>query len=235
MIALVAVVSALSLAGAGGETTYSQPAHLSAPLSAGGELEVDNTNGDVAIVRGGAGIVDIDAVKRAYAQDDLTGINVHVDAVGGAVKISTDYPSAWRGLHRVQRWVDYKIQVPIGTKVIVRLKYGDARVEGVAGPVDAQSKYGNVNVAGAHGEQSLATEYGDVSLAITAIDAAASISMRTTYGDVDLAMPAASAPNIAAVTRFGSLNNDFDANGRGPRVDVRTTFGDVNIRKETKL
>jgi len=231
MVALFAVIVALAFGGS--QTTYTQPWHQTAPLAAGGEIEVDNLYGDVVVERGPDGSVDIAAVKKAYRQGDLDGVGVHVDVVEGAVKVTTDYPSSWHFLHHVDRWVDYQIRVPAKTKVILRLKYGDGRVESVGGPVDAQTRYGDIEARNAGGDQYLITEYGDVKLSVVTSDGGHSVTARSTYGDIDVELPATSLPDIEANTRFGDVNNDFEQTAHaGPKVDLRTTFGDVTISKE---
>lgn len=232
MIALVAVVSALALSWIGHSDTYSEPWHQSVALAASGEVEIDNLYGDAHIEQGPAGSVEIDALKKANAPGDLSGIQIHVDAVQGAVKISTDYPASWRGLHRVERWVDYRIRVPHGTKVILRLKYGDGFISSVGGPVDAETRYGDMEVRGASGEDSVSSEYGDVALSVKGIGPLQHVTMHTVYGNVNLDLPPGSAPRVAARTKFGSVDNDFGtAQGTGPSIDLKTTFGDVTVRK----
>jgi hypothetical protein len=230
MIALVAVLSAVVV---DADPRYSEAWHQSVPLTAGGEVEIDDQYGDVTVTAGAPGTVQIDAVKRADSKGDLAAINVHVDRIEGAVKIVTDYPSQWRGLHRVQRWVDYRIAVPRGTKLILRQKYGEGRIVEVGGPVDAQTRYGDIAVTGEVGEAIVSTVYGDVSLSAARTGPNEHVSMRTTYGDVNVELPHGSKPHVDAVTRVGSISNDFKTDtGPGPRLDLKTTFGDVTVREE---
>jgi hypothetical protein len=231
MVAALAVVLALASSGSD-DSPYSQTIHQTAPLAAHGEMEVDDTFGDVRVSAGAAGTVDITAVKHADAQDRLDAIGVHVDTIDGAVKISTDFPAEWSGLHHHEQHVDYLIKVPTGTKVILRGKYGDGYVSGIGGPVDASSRYGDVEVDGAVGAQTLVSEYGDVTLSVASIQPTDAVTMSTTYGDVTLTLPSGATPAVHAVTRLGDVHDDFDVrSSNGPAVDLRTTFGDVDVRK----
>src|SRR5579863_1649985 len=228
MIAAIAVALALST-DVGYDDQYHETIHQTAPLAAGGEVEIDDTYGDVRVTRGASGTVDIRAVKSASEQSDLSQIDVHVDTIEGAVKITADFPADHTWFHDHQRSVDFDVAVPAGSKVILRMQYGDGSVSGVDGAVDASSRYGNVEATGAAGAQSLTTEYGDVRLSVDAISQSQAIIMHTTYGDVDLTLPANASPNIRAETHFGSVDNDFDASAAGPPVDLKTTFGDVDV------
>ena len=233
MIAALAVLLALS-ASHGSDAPYSQTVQASAPLAAGGEIEIDDEYGDVRVAHGAAGIVRLDAVKKADNQSDLSATDVHVDAVQGAVKVTTSFPSAWSWFHHSNASVDFDVQVPPGTKVILRLKYGDGVVAGIDGAVDAESRYGDIHVDGSSGPQALSTEYGDVKLSMAADARVADITMHTTYGDIDLTLPSSATPRVHAQTRFGDVDDDFSQNATaGPSVDVQTTFGDVTIRKGT--
>ena len=234
MIALVAVVSALAAGSVNDELRFTQAWRQTAPLEARGEVELDEMYGDVNVEAGAAGSVQIAAVKRADSQGDLAGINIHVDTIEGAVKIVTDYPSQWQGLHRKQRRVDYELRVPPGTKIVLRLKYGDGKIAGVGGPVDVQARYGEATVTDARGDADISSVYGDVSLSVARAESSQRISMRTTYGDVSVDLPANVKPRIHAVTRIGSIYNDFDRSpGDGPVLELRTSFGDVTVRRES--
>lgn len=229
MIAAAAVLLALALGG--DDSRYSQTVVASATLNSGGEVEIDNDYGDVHVSRGDAGTVKVTALKHSPNESDLAMIDVHVDAVPGAVKVTTDYPAVTGWFAHQHDSVDYDVRVPAGTKVILRSKYGDGYVSGVGGPVDASSRYGDVEVDGAIGADTIASEYGDVTLSITSIRPADAVTMSTTYGDVTLTLPAGTTPAVHAVTRLGDVNNDFGQSSNGPAVDLRTTFGDVDVRK----
>jgi hypothetical protein len=234
MIALVAVFAALAAGFSVSNARYTEPWAQDSRLAAGGEVEVDDTYSDVKVEAGAPGVVHISAVKRADSQPGLADINIHVDTIEGAVKIVTDYPSGWRGFHRTQQSVDYRVHVPPGTKIVLRLKYGDGSIAGVGGPVDVQTRYGDATVADARGNADISSVYGDVALSIVRADPAQHISMRTTYGSVNVDLPASAKPHVHALTRMGSIDNDFDASGgQGPRLELRTTFGDVTVRRES--
>jgi hypothetical protein len=233
MIAQLAV--ALALTTDYSSARFSQAIHETAPLAARGVVEIDDRYGDVHVSAGGAGTVDISAVKQADTQADLAATTVHVDAVEGAVKITTDFPADDSLFHNRGRSVDYDVRVPPGTKVVLVLQYGDGTVSHVGGPVDATSRYGDVKATGASGAETLTTEYGDVKLSLTAIEASQSVTMKTTYGDVDLTLPAGATPHVSAKTRFGDIDDDFDSTTvPGPSIDLVTTFGDVTVRKDTR-
>src|SRR5215472_2393022 len=133
MIALLAVVLAFSPGGGSGDD-YTQTVLASAPLKPGGEIEVDDEYGDVHVMAGASGIVKVQAVKHARSASELNGIDVHVDAVEGAVKVSTTYAAESNWFHQPNRNVEYTIDVPPTTKVIVRLTYGDGSIDDVMGP-----------------------------------------------------------------------------------------------------
>ena len=233
MVGLAVVLFAFASTNAGSGAQYTQTWRQSAPLEAGGELEVDEQYGDVKVESGQSGTVQIEAVKHADRQSTLNAINIHVDTIQGAVKIVTDYPSQWHFLHREQTSVDFDIHVPRGTRVILRLKYGDGRIVSVSAPVDAQTRYGDITVVGGSGDATISSTYGDVALSVAKTDAAAHIMMRTTYGNVTVELPAGSKPRVDAATKLGSIDNDFDnAANIGPALELKTTFGDVTVREE---
>lgn len=228
MIAAGAVVLALAFNN-GDDSQHTQTLVASAPLASGGEVEIDDKYGDVDVSRGDAGTVKITAVKHAKNDADLANIDMHVDAVEGAVKISTTVPGVSLFAHQ-QDSVDYDVRIPSGTKLIVRGKYGNVEVSGVGGSVDAESQYGNVDVDGAAGPATLGSEYGNVTLSVTAIGQTEKITMRTTFGNVDLTLPAGMKPHVYAKTMVGDVQNASDESDNGPVVELRTTFGDVDVQ-----
>lgn len=229
MIAAAAVVLALASGNGGDHSRYSQTLTAIAPLASGGEVEIDDEFGNIVVSPGAAGSVKITAVKHASKESDLADMDMHIDAVDGAVKISTTFPGVSLFAHQ-QDSIDYDVRVPSGTKLIIRGKYGDVEVSGVGGAIDADSQYGDVEVDGAVGPATLNSEYGNVTLSVTALQTGDRITMRTTFGDVDLTLPKGTKPHVRAKTFFGDVEDHVDSSQGGPPVDLRTTFGDVDVR-----
>jgi putative adhesin len=127
---------------------------------AGGSLDVSNLSGDV-IVNGVAGDqITVTATKRARGNDAkaaLADINISARQTAARVEVRTEF-----GRHDSQAEVDYDIEVPFDTGVIVRTISGDVKVTEVRGTVLMDSTSGDVQAWSTPRLAHLATVSGDV-------------------------------------------------------------------------
>jgi DUF4097 and DUF4098 domain-containing protein YvlB len=157
---LVAGLVAASLVGAqDNEERISQ----SFDVGEHGEFSLSNISGDIRVEGTSGSRIVLEAVKRLHGRADsglLNQVQVDVSHIGNRVRIETRYPRDRDG-ERNRRdgrrhdhghggvSVDYRVQVPKGTKVEVGSVSGDVQVDGVHGETGVNSVSGDVRVSDA--------------------------------------------------------------------------------------
>lgn len=220
------------------------------PLSAGGRVEIGNTNGFIELTAGSGQSVDVKAVRVAragskeVAKEMLSKTVIREEVSANAVKLTTERPAGggWRngGVE-----VRYTITVPasalvelsttngrIGvTNVTTGLKAGTTNGEidgrGLAGAVRASTTNGSVDLelASLSGDVNVSTTNGSVNVRVPA-DAKATISTRWTNGGVEM--------NGLTVEEVEKSRRRFDGrlNGGGSRIDIETTNGGITLGRK---
>ncbi len=202
-------------------------------LSAGGRLEIVNTNGLIE-ARGSDGPkVEVRAERRARAgsqdeaaqlleklemREDVSPTRVRIEALGG---------SESSGFGRNEFDIQYHVRLPAGLAVSFRTSNGAIRLQNVNGQITAATTNGGV-------QADLSSVSGDVTLA-------------TTNGGVRLDLPTDVKANLDAACVNGgiSIDDQFKVNtqggnsrcrvsaalnGGGPRVSAATVNGGIRIR-----
>lgn len=167
----------------------------------GGTLDLSNLSGDV-VVNGVAGEeMKVTATKRARGSDAkaaLAEITIGTRQTAGRVEVRTEF-----GRHDSEAEVDYTVEVPLDSAVIVRTISGDIRVSNVRGDVQVDSTSGDVRAAGTPRLAHLQTVSGDVQ------------------------MNDAGTPDMFS---GGTVSGDFVAVGLKARaMEITTVSGDVTL------
>jgi hypothetical protein len=196
------VFSAAAICGAPAQARQ-QAYEKTVPLAAGGSLHLENVNGSVDVRAWDRPEVQIYAVKRATRSDeDLSLVNIDVDAALGRVNIVTRYPAD----QGVDVSVDYRIRVP--RRVLlenVSTVNGTIHVTDVDGGGKLRTVNGDVDVVDCAGGFSAHTTNGDIHEELRVITAKASVELESMNGSVLVALPANAAVDLDAQ----SLNGDF--------------------------
>jgi DUF4097 and DUF4098 domain-containing protein YvlB len=178
------------------DTTFAVPA--------GASLSVNNFGGAI-VVRGW----NQDRVK-IHAEHGRRG-RVDVSLVGGTVSVKA---SSRQGAPSV---VDMEITVPQAMALTLGGTYAEITVEGVTGPIRAETVEGEVNVRGGRGNITLRSIQGSVTLA----DASGRIEVTSVNEDVELA-------NVSGEIKVETTNGEVTLTGiRASSVEAATINGDV--------
>lgn len=178
------------------DTTFAVPA--------GASLTVNNFGGAI-IVRGW----NQNNVK-VHAEHGRRG-RVEVSLVGGTVTVKA---GSRQGAPSV---VDMEITVPAATPLNLSGTYAEITVEGVTGPIRAETVEGEVNVKGGRGNITLSSIQGSVSLA----DASGRIELTSVNEDIDV-------NNVTGEIKIEATNGEVTMTGiRSASVEAATINGDV--------
>src|SRR5579864_3462519 len=182
---------------------YEQAYEKTVPLAAGGSLHLENVNGSVDVRAWDRAEVQIFAVKRgARGDEDLSLVNIDVDATLGHVNIVTKYPKD----QGVDVSVDYRIRVP--RRVLlenVSTVNGTIHVTDVDGGGKLRTVNGDVDVFDCAGGFSAHTTNGDIHEELRVLTAKASVELESMNGSILVALPVNAAVDLDAQ----SLNGDF--------------------------
>ena len=178
------------------DTTFAVPA--------GASLTVNNFGGAI-VIRGW----NQDRVK-VHGEHGRRG-RVEVSLVGGTVSVKA---GSRQGAPSV---IDMEITVPQAMPLTLSGTYAEITVEGVTGPIRAETVEGEVNVRGGKGNITLSSIQGSVSLA----DASGRIEVTSVNEDIELS-------NCSGEIRVETTNGEVKLTGiRSSSVEAATINGDV--------
>jgi DUF4097 and DUF4098 domain-containing protein YvlB len=127
---------------------YREDFHFSYPLSAGGSVQVENSNGAVEISGWDKDTVDIDGTKYAGSEDRLRMLRVDISHSSSSISIRTITPAGWHG----NAGARYTIHVPRRVELEnITTSNGPVRIDNIEGTVRLKTSNGNVHVAGIRG------------------------------------------------------------------------------------
>jgi len=203
----------------------------SRPLAANGELRLENTNGSVRLAAWDEPRVKIEAVKHAGTERALEELQVEIVGEGDRLTVRTRHPHP-RWLGGSQR-VDYRVSLPRGARVEVKNVNGRVEVDGVAGPVKAETVNGSVDVTGAASAVDASAVNGSVEVQLARVDPAGRSELSTTNGSVRLTLPRDASAEVEAHTVNGSVGCDFDlSDSRKSRRKIAGRIGTGGARFE---
>lgn len=173
-------------------------------VPAGASLSVNNFGGAI-IVRGW----NQNSVK-VHAEHGRRG-GIEISVVGTTVTVKA---GSRRGPPSV---VDMEITVPQAMPLSLSGTYAEITVEGVTGPIRAETVEGEVSVRGGRGNITLSSIQGSVSLA----DASGRIVLTSVNEDIDVS-------NVTGEIKIEATNGEVTMTGiRSSSVEAATINGDV--------
>jgi DUF4097 and DUF4098 domain-containing protein YvlB len=244
LMTMAAVV--LLAAGAAVAGEYTETFDQTYAMDQGGQVALENINGDVTIEVWDEAEVRVYAVKRASSPERLDALKIDVDASPREIRIDTRYPHS-RDLSDGDRHgrmeVEYTLTVPrFATIDGVELVNGDLLIDGVEGDVEADTVNGEIVVRGASGEIELETVNGGIELELGA-GPTREVSLSSVNGTIEVFLGGSA--DIRAETVNGTIRNDFgievkkgkyvgsSMNGSvgsgGPTVDLETVNGGIRV------
>jgi len=229
--------------------------HQTYPLVAGGRVSLSNINGGVRVAAWDRNEVRVDAVKRARKPERLREAEIKVEAGPASVRIETNYPE-YRNNNPGRRWerddqpatVEYTLTVPRSAVIEdFSLINGGLELEGLAGPVKANSINGRVAARALSGPVQLSVINGALEVSLDRLAEGQSVALSSVNGPVSLTLPSDASAHVRASTVHGSIRNDFnlpvrvgeyvgrDLEGRlgegSARVRLSNVNGQISLRR----
>ena len=196
MLTTLAALTIASLALQQTDTTFAVPA--------GASLTVNNFGGAI-IVHGWN-----QNTMKVHAEHSRRG-RVEVSLVGNTVTVKA---GSRQGAPSV---VDMEITVPAATPLNLSGNYAEITVDGVTGPIRAETVEGEIDVKGGRGNITLSSIQGSVSLA----DASGRIELTSVNEDIDV-------DNVQGEIRIEATNGEVTMTKiRSTSVEAATINGDV--------
>jgi DUF4097 and DUF4098 domain-containing protein YvlB len=198
MLTTLAAAVLVSLAPVQGQsdTTFAVPA--------GATLQVNNFGGAIVVHAWNQNRV------KVHAEHGSRG-RIEVSLVGGTVMVKA---SSRQGAPSV---VDFDITVPATMAITLSGTYAEITVDGVQGPIRAETVEGEINVRGGKGIITLHSIQGSVTLA----DATGRIEVNSVNEDVELS-------NVSGQIKAETTNGDVTLTGvTSSSVEAATINGDV--------
>jgi DUF4097 and DUF4098 domain-containing protein YvlB len=196
------------------------------PLSSGGTVGVENSNGSITVESWSEGSVRIVAEKKARSEEALQDIEVAIDESAGSVRIET--------IHHRRRGrgsVSYRIWVPAEANVEARTANGAVDVREVTGRVVARSTNGSVKVEDISGDIEATTTNGSIRASYSRVGDG-SHRFETVNGSVRVYLPSGASGELDAQTTNGSISTDFPVSVRNTsRRHLRGSFGGGGSRR----
>ena len=219
------------------------------PLTAGGEIRINNTNGKIEVEGVDGATVEIRAERIAKgatesaANELLPRIVIKEDAKPDRITLETERMNGimiGAGFE-----VRYHVRAPRNAFVNVTNTNGAVTVNALAGKVSAHTTNGAVKGTSLSGGVDADTTNGSVSIDMASVGSG-KISLETTNGSVTLMLPEKAKATVSASVTNGGINvgslDNFDVteksrrhlegkmNGGGTDVELHTTNGSIRLR-----
>ncbi|HEX4459488.1 MAG TPA: DUF4097 family beta strand repeat-containing protein [Polyangia bacterium] len=203
-------------------------------------ITVNSDGGGVVLVTGPAGVVHVEADRKAGSEDEARKLDAGARLDGNKVVVHYKQAHDWGNNGRS---VDFRITAPADAKIDVRTGGGQVDARGFSGGIHVDTGGGSILIADSRGELNLRTGGGSVDVRHVAgsvdietgggtikVDGALSGKNRleTGGGSIHVCIPGDSRLNVDAETGGGSANNDFGLRTDEDRQSFRGRIGDGN-------
>ena len=173
-------------------------------VPAGTSLSVNNFGGAIVVRAWNQNRV------RVHAEHGSRG-RIDVSLVGNTLTVKAG------SRHGAPSVVDFEITVPQAMALTLAGTYAEITVEGVQGPISAETVEGEINVRGGSGNIALHSIQGSVTLA----DASGRIEVNSVNEDIELS-------NVSGQIKAETTNGEVTLTGiKSSSVDAATINGDV--------
>ena len=235
--AIVAIGLLMFVTGCNRETDriLEQIVEQSYPITPAMTLSVSNEDGSIRIYGGGPQVVKVQAIKKAYREERLKGIEIKVSADTNEVLIETKYPSRPRSWFADRSGtVDYVIVVPDYMNISrADLQNGEVLIDGMrgqstraslsSGRLFAHNCFGNLDLSVKSGNFAVIFEWWQPNKF--------SVNASIDDGNGFAFLPSEASFHLIAKTDSGKIGNDFaeQEDRRGEVVThVDTMIGTTN-------
>ena len=193
-------------------------------------LVVNNSSGNITIIAGAAGEINISAHKKAYAGSQKTAdaklqaLDIQITQQGDTVTVRVPQQPAviCIGFCRTDT-VDFTITVPAGTKVEARTASGNVSSSGTGGEAHLFSDYGDIQAKQLDGMLEASTSSGSVEVQNVR---GGTVELHSDYGNVTLSL--ADAEQISVTTQSGELRlTNVTASGD---MTLNDSYGNITFK-----
>jgi DUF4097 and DUF4098 domain-containing protein YvlB len=207
------------------------------PLSAHGQIRLQNVNGGVEINVWDRAEVELQVTKTAKTQQDLDAVKIEINADPDRLQIRTKYPEN-KGLKLRKSnstQVFYKLSVPknVSLEDIADVN-GYVDIRGVEGKVKASTVNGVLKATGLTGERSLSTVNGSVTSEFQRLDDR-DVTLNSVNGSLHLSLPQEANATLSLTTVNGRIHGDLlsSASRTGRHVEATLGKGGTKVRTST--
>jgi len=230
----------ISISGITGEVSAS---------TAKGDVEIHDSGGNVnaSVQSGDARISDV----RGDVRLEGNGNGVDLSNIGGDATIQGEFfgpiqiANVGQTTHFASSRTDLTVLRMHGR---IDLDSGSLQISDVAGSVKLATRNKDVTVENSSGRIEIANAHGDISVSFEHAPKD-EISITNDSGGVDLSLPSQSSFEVAASSRSGDVQTDFDrgtlntsnqgdtsrldgkVGARGPKISIVTSYGTINLHK----
>ena len=235
------VLCSLAVIGAGllfAETGFAVPARekeestRTYPLSAKGQISLQNVNGGVEIRVWDRAEVELQVTKTAKNQEDLDAVTIEINAEPDRLQISTKYPEhkGWNFRKGSSTQVFYKLSIPKNARLEdIADVNGYVDLRGVEGKVKASTVNGAIKAAGLASQASLSTVNGSLTAEFQRLDDG-EVTLSSVNGAVHLSLPKAANAALSCTTVNGRIHADFPTDAGRVRKQLKTTLGNGSAK-----
>ena len=213
-------------------------------IAAGGEVSLNNINGDISVVPSTNGRVEVVGIKHGNsAYFDRIKVDVQPTSRGIVVCVLFDTDDSYcddRGYHSEGRnnrggdreWnnlaINLQVSIPSNLEVSASSVSGDVEVTGAGGDVRANSVSGDIKLDKLHARSINAnTVSGDVVVRVDEFTGRGDLKFNTVSGDVTLEVPKGFDADLSMSTVSGKVDSDFQLIVNGSRMSRRGVDGRI--------
>ena len=177
-------------------------------------LEIRSQVGEITVVTGPEGLIQIEAEKKARARSSSrseelrNAIQVRVDRQNGTARVVVDLPQTGPS-ENVS--VDLHVRVPDRTSLDISNNVGEVSVQGVTGDIRVRNAVGSVVLKDVDvtQEADVQTDTGDVEFSGRLPESQGRVLLRSGVGGIQARVPADSRFALDAETNLGSIESSF--------------------------
>ncbi|HMI30402.1 MAG TPA: DUF4097 family beta strand repeat-containing protein [Candidatus Limnocylindrales bacterium] len=211
------------------------------PFPPGGEVRIEDKNGRITVEGWSRNEVRIQATRvvraegNAKAEELMKELKSEVEVRNGRIDIMSRFPrrresiGIWDILGRkvASLQINYYVQVPTKTDLVLETSNGEVRIHGLEGQLDAKTTNGDMRVGEVKGDVTLNTTNGEIELTgvsggatavttngsvvadVRGVSPKGGIELGTTNGNVEAYFPGTLKATLEATTTNGRVSIVF--------------------------
>lgn len=227
---------------------YEKTEHLSAPLTPGKTLELENNVGEIIIT--GADVKDCDvtaaitakAPTEEQAQKLAEEVRIKLQPQGNKLHIKVEQPD---NKSKQSINIDFDITMPKETALQLSTDVGEIKIANTTKSIKAETDVGAVSCKEISGDIDIKTDVGEVTVLYSkTAPGACNANIKTDVGKIDFTAPPDLSAQVSFSTNIGSIETDLPLTingmlgknssgtiGKGEgEVILKTDIGSIKIK-----